>query len=155
MFKYVTDYLKGLFQENTAVGTIAHGVSNDIDITKKNLYPLVYIQWVNFNLDGNQLEYTFEVHVLSMRDITKVVTNDRWARNENELDNYALTSDIAIKFITSLRNRNNDIDVNGEVNTLELVSHTSPEAITLEFMNMLDGVKFQVTVAVNNIIGGC
>lgn len=156
MFKLVLEYLKGIFEENTAVKTIAHGVRNDIDIEKKTNYPLVYIQWVNFSLDGQQLTYTFDINVLGIRDISKRVSNTKWQADSSEIDNYAMTSDIAIKFVTALRNRNNDITMpDGDINTLELVSITTPEAVTMEFMNLLDGVTFQVTVAVNNVIGGC
>lgn len=156
MFELVIEYLKGVFESNPAVKTIAHGVSNDIDLEKKNMYPLVHIQWQNMELDGQGINYTFDIHVLRLRDQTKAINNVVWQANQSEINNYSICSDIAIKAITTLRNTNNDITMpDGFINTLELVSTTSPEAVTLEYMNMLDGVNFQLTVQVNNTIGGC
>lgn len=143
------NYLKGLFEADADVNTITHGVSNDIDLDKKTIYPLVHIQFLNFNpvVQIGMVSFLFEIHILKIRDINKVPSSDKWLKNDNELDNYNTCVNIANRLFAHLKNYN-DYDI-------DLLSQTIPEIISLQFMNMLDGVKFQIELGITNQVDGC
>jgi hypothetical protein len=93
------------------------------------------------------ISFLFEVHILKIRDVNPVPSTDKWLRNDNELANYNLTVAIANRLISRLNDQNtNDID---------LVSQTTPQAISLQFMNMLDGCNFQIELAITNQVDVC
>jgi hypothetical protein len=148
-FLNTINYLKGLLESDTDLTYVAHGVSNNIDLDKKGSYPLAHIQLLNFNpvYQMGMISFLFEVHILKIRDINKQPSNDKWLRNDNELDNYNTTINIANRLFAKLKNLN-DLDI-------EVVSQTQPEVLTLEFMNMLDGCKFQLELAITNQVDGC
>ena len=148
-FKNTINYLKELLTSDTRVKTVTHGVSNDIDLDKKTIYPLAHIQVLSFNpvYQMGMISFLFEIHILKIRDIAKVPSLDKWVRNDNELDNYNTCVNIANKLFANLKNYN--------TNDIELVSQTTPEIISLEFMNMLDGCKFQIELGITNQVDGC
>lgn len=143
------EYLKGLLESDTALEMVTHGVSQNIDLDKKGNYPLAHIQCMSFNpmYQMGMISFMFEIHILKIRDTSKQPSNDKWQRNDNELVNYNDTINIANRLFAKLKNLND--------NDIEVVSQTSPEILTLEFMNMLDGCRFQLELAITNQVDGC
>lgn len=141
--------LKDLLLNDADVNTVTHGVSQDIDLDKKNNYPLAHIQFLTFDNFTTQgvIRFDFEIHILRIRDTVKTPWTDKWLRNDNELTNYNTCVNIANRFIGNLK-QNNAYDV-------ELVALSTPEAISLQFLNMLDGVKFQLGVIITNQTSVC
>lgn len=148
-FTNTITYLKELLESDTRVKTITHGVSANIDLDNKTVYPLAHIQVLNFNpvYQMGMISFLFEIHILKIRDIVKTPSLDKWVKNDNELDNYNTCVNIANKLFANLKNYN--------TNDIELVSQTTPEIISLEFMNMLDGCKFQIELGITNGVDGC
>ena len=148
-FNTVINFLKGLLESDSNVTLVTHGVSNDIDLDKKSTYPLAHIQCLNFNpmYQQGMISFLFEIHILKIRDISKTPSSDKWLRNDNELDNYNTCVNIANRLFTLLKfNSTDDID---------LVSQTNPEIVSLSFLNMLDGCKFQIELAITNEMNPC
>jgi hypothetical protein len=148
-FLTVINYLKGLLQNDDDVQVVTHGVSNDIDLDDNGNYPLAHIQFLSFNpaFQQGMISFLFEVHILKIRNVNPVPSTDKWLRNDNELDNYNLTVAISNRLISRLNDQNTaDID---------LVSQTTPQAISLQFMNMLDGCNFQIELAITNQVDVC
>lgn len=148
-FITVINYLKDLLINDDDVNIVTHGVSNDIDLDKKTNYPLAHIQFLNFNpvYQSGMISFLFEIHVLNIRDVNKVPSGDKWLRNDNELDNYNLSVAVANRLFSRLGEQN--------TNDIELVSQTTPQVITLQFMNMLDGCNFQIELAITNQVNVC
>jgi hypothetical protein len=148
-FLNTINYLKELLASDTNIKTVTHGVSNDIDLDKKTNYPLAHIQVLNFNpvYQMGMVSFLFEIHILKIRDTVKKPVLDKWLRNDNELDNYNTCVNIANRLFAHLKNYN--------TYDIELVGQTTPEIISLEFMNMLDGCKFQIELGITNQVDGC
>jgi len=148
-FITVINYLKDLLINDDDINIVTHGVSNDIDLDKKTNYPLAHIQFLNFNpvYQSGMISFLFEIHVLNIRDVNKVPSGDKWLRNDNELDNYNLSVAVANRLFSRLGEQN--------TNDIELVSQTTPQVITLQFMNMLDGCNFQIELAITNQVNVC
>lgn len=148
-FTTVINYLKGLLENDEDIQVVTHGVSNDIDLDKNGNYPLAHIQFLNFNplYQTGLISFLFEIHILKIRDNNPIPSTDKWLRNDNELDNYNTTVAIANRLFSRLGDYNeNDID---------LVSQTTPQVISLQFSNMLDGCNFQIELAITNQVDVC
>lgn len=148
-FLTVITYLKDLLISDADINVVTHGVSNDIDLDKNTNYPLAHIQFLNYNpvYQMGMVSFLFEIHILNIRDTNKVPSTDKWLRNDNELDNYNLTTAIANRLIVALKQYN--------TNNIEIASQTTPEIISLAFMNMLDGCRFQLELAMSNLYDPC
>lgn len=148
-FLTVINYLKGLLENDADINVVTHGVSNDIDLDKNTTYPLAHIQFLSFNpvYQSGMISFLFEVHILKIRDTNKIPSGDKWLRNDNELDNYNITVAIANRLFSRLGEQNTD--------DIELVSQTTPQALSLQFMNMLDGCNFQIELAITNQVDVC
>jgi hypothetical protein len=137
-------FIKDLLSNDVDVTVVTHGVSNDIDLDENGNYPLAHIQFLNFNnfSTAGVILFDFEIHVLKIRDINNIPSSDKWLRNDNELDNYNTCVNISNRFIGNLKQAN-DYDI-------ELIGLSTPEAISMQFTNMLDGVKFQIQLGITN-----
>ena len=93
------------------------------------------------------MSFTFDVYILNIRDTSKITSTDKWLRNDNELSNYNKAVAIANRLFYSL----NDINAND----IEVASQTNPEAISLQFLNMLDGCSFQLELSITNSYDPC
>ena len=151
-FLTLITFLKDLFVSISEVQTITHGVVNDIDLDKKNIYPLVHIQALTADYQtAGTLTVNFEIHVLTIRDTNKIPSTDKWQRNDNELQNYNDCLTIASK-VQAYFERYRDLDND---NNIELVEDISPEFVSLQFLNMLDGVKLNLKLSINDNVSGC
>ena len=76
-------FLKDILVSDNDIKTVTHGVSNDIDLDKKTIYPLAHIQFLNFSNETDGIVgFNFEIHILKIRDINKDPSLDKWIRNE-------------------------------------------------------------------------
>lgn len=149
-FLTTINYLKEVLAEDGDFNAICTGVSNDIDLDKKTLYPLAYIQLIGYNPNPKQgmVSFIFEVHILKQRIVQEVPFDmDAWLRSENELQNYNDTINIATKKIAKLGAINRD--------DIELMNEVQTEIVTLEYTNLLDGVKLTIELGITNGVGVC
>ncbi|MFZ2432488.1 MAG: hypothetical protein WAW57_15220 [Lutibacter sp.] len=141
-------YLKDTLTADTDVNVVTHGTSDQIDLDKKTTFPLAHIQITNSEIAGGYISFTFEIHALKLRDISKAPITDKWIKNDNELDNLDTCFNILNRLITGLRLKQNIYDI-------ELLGATNPEPITLDFMNMLDGWKTTLQLQISNNVTVC
>jgi len=148
-FNTVITYLKNLLIADDDINVVTHGVSNDIDMDKKTNYPLAHIQFLNFNpiYAMGVLSFTFDIYILNIRDNSKLTSTDKWLRNDNELSNYNTAVNVANRLFYKL----NEINAND----IEVASQTTPEVISLQFLNMLDGCSFQLELSITNSYDPC
>lgn len=148
-FYKVVDFLKSHFESDQFVNTITHGVINDIDVDKKNIFPLTHLSVTGAQVVEGMIIFNFTIWVLDIRNISKVPVTDKFLKNDNELDNLNTTFAIANRFLTMLRMQNNDDDI-------ELFANSNPTPIQYDFSNILDGWEFEVQLSIpNNNIEVC
>lgn len=141
-FNTAINYLKGLLTDDPDITIVTHGASNDIDMDKESTYPLAHIEYLSFDplAQLGMVSFTFEIHILKIRVESKTPFTDKWLRNDNELANYNTTANIVNRLFGHLNN-------NPEI---PLLSNTKPEAVSLAFLNLLDGYSFQIELGITN-----
>ena len=93
--------------------------------------------------------FTFNIHILDIRNISKKPITDKFLKNDNELDNLNTCFAITNKFLTKLRLQRNDDDI-------ELYASSTPTPVEFQFTNLLDGWVFDVQLSIpNNNIEVC
>ena len=148
-FYKVVEFLKSHFENDIFVHTITHGVIEDIDVDKKNIFPLVHFQVTSAQIVEGLIVFTFQIHILDIRNISKKPITDKFLKNDNELDNLNTCFAITNKFLTKLRLQRNDDDI-------ELYASSIPTSVEFQFTNLLDGWVFDVQLSIpNNNIEVC
>ena len=147
-FYKVVDFLKGHFESDSFVHTITHGVVNDVDIDKKNIFPLVHFSINNAQVVEGLIVYTFTIWVLDIRNVSKKPIIDKFLKNDNELDNLNTCFAVANRFLTKLR-------LQRLPNDIELFANSTLEPVQFDFSNVLDGWQFDVQLSIPNDIEVC
>jgi hypothetical protein len=130
------------------VNTITQG-TDIIDNVKKNIFPLAHINILNASAPGQNNTFTFEIAVLDIRNVSKVKSNNKFLGNDNEIDNLNTCHAIINYALTKMQLERNEFDIE-----IETISELSP--ILLEFTNMLDGWKVNLTLSIpNNAMSVC
>jgi hypothetical protein len=130
------------------VNTITQG-TDIIDNVKKNIFPLAHINILNASAPGQSNTFTFEIAVLDIRNVSKVKSNNKFLGNDNEIDNLNTCHAIINYALTKMQLARNEFDIE-----IENVSDLTP--ILLEFTNMLDGWKVDLTLSIpNNAMSVC
>jgi hypothetical protein len=130
------------------VNTITQG-TDIIDNVKKNIFPLAHINILNASAPGQSNTFTFEIAVLDIRNVSKVKSNNKFLGNDNEIDNLNTCHAIINYAITKMQLSRNQFDIE-----IENISDLTP--ILLEFTNMLDGWKVDLTLSIpNNAMSIC
>ena len=81
-------YLKFLGEEDVFVNTITQGDFNDVDVDKKNIFPLMHISIGNATFPAHSvIRYSVQIGVFDIRDINKEITTDKFWKQDNEVDN--------------------------------------------------------------------
>jgi len=145
-FYLVIELLRSQLAKDIDVNTITHGVVNNVDIDKKNIFPLAHIGIVSSPIQDGVILFSFEIHVLDQRNISKKPVTDKFLGNDNELDNLNTCHAVLNRLITWLKLQRNDYDI-------ELVSASELLPVQFDFTNILDGWYSTVQVSIpNNII---
>jgi hypothetical protein len=130
------------------LNTITQG-TDIIDNVKKNIFPLAHINIQSSTMQAGQVIFVFEVAIVDIRNVSKLQTVDKFLGNDNEIDNLNTTHGIMNYFVTKIKMKRNDDDIE-----VEDVSQLDP--ILLDFTNMLDGWKTTITLSIpNNEISVC
>jgi hypothetical protein len=130
------------------LNTITQG-TDIIDNVKKNIFPLAHINIQSSTMQAGQVIFVFEVAIVDIRNVSKLQTVDKFLGNDNEIDNLNTTHGIMNYFITQIKMKRNDDDIE-----VEDVAQLDP--ILLDFTNMLDGWKTTITLSIpNNEISVC
>lgn len=136
-------FLKDQILLDSRAITITHGTSDTIDLDKKTVYPLVHVQCVNSAIGKGVVVFSYELHFLVIRDISKQVITDKWVGNDNELSNLDLTFDIVNRLVSRLKLQRNSLDI-------EVLNIAQPEPMTFAFSNLLDGWRLTFDLEIGN-----
>lgn len=145
-----TKFLKDWFGANALVNTVTHGTDDVKDMEKKNIFPLVHLCVLGFENTIGGVNFLWEIAALDIRQKNPIPSNDKFLKNDNELDNLNTCAAIINEFCVYLRNQTNDYDIETEV-----LGQAEPVRI-YENGNGLDGWVIQITLSIpNNNIDVC
>jgi len=147
-FYNAVDYIKSTLETAPFLNTITHG-TDIVDNVKKNIFPLAHINVLSSSIGAGVVNFTFEIAILDIRNISKVRVKDKFLGNDNELDNLNTCHAILNYMITKMRLQRNDFDI-------ELQNDPSLQPIMMAFTNALDGWKCDIEISVpNNDLSVC
>lgn len=142
-FYTVIEYLKEELLSDIDVNTVTHGAVDEVDIDKKNIFPLAHILVTDMSFPVGMVAYNFTVHVLDQRNVSKVKTVEKWLKNDNELDNLNTCGAVINRLVSYLKRQHNDLDI-------ELLNEPNPKPVQFEFMNTLDGWVVDLQLGISN-----
>jgi len=146
-YAVTTQFLVDLFESNPLVNTIIFGVDDEIDLYKKNIFPLVHIIPGNWDLVENRIEMEFEIVVVSIRNHTnKPVTTKIFSTNL--IDNLSQSLTIISTELTKLELQRNEFDI-------VLESSQPAQPITDADKNLLDGFSKTIVLSIQNEFTDC
>jgi hypothetical protein len=141
-FYKTIDYIKTTLESAPLLNTITHG-TDIIDNVKKNIFPLAHINVMSSSINAGVVNFTFEIAILDIRNISKVKYKDKFLGNDNELDNLNTCHAILNYMIMSMRMKRNDNDI-------ELMNEPTLQPILMAFTNALDGWKCDIELSIPN-----
>ena len=114
-----------------------------INTITQNIFPLAHINILNASAPGQSNTFTFEIAVLDIRNVSKVKSTDKFLGNDNEIDNLNTCHAIINYALTKMQLSRNEHDIE-----VENISDLSP--LLMDFTNMLDGWKCEITLSIPN-----
>jgi hypothetical protein len=149
-YSQLVNYLKLLGDNDVFINTVTKGDFNDIDLDKKNIFPLLHISVGNASFPSTSvIRYDVQIGSFDIRDINKSINTDKFNGNDNEIDNLnetlAVLNRIWLLMIKDF-----------EENNITASEQPTLEIQTLTRKNLLDGwiMTFQVDVP-NTLISLC
>lgn len=144
----IIHFLKDFLLADEDVNTVTHGAINDIDIQKKNIYPLAHLEVLRagFPADTGMVRVDFNIHILDQRNVSKVAPTDKFLGNDNEIDNLNTCLAVINRLVFTLRTQYNDI---------ELLNEPEPTPVQFDFTNTLDGWNVELQLATTNNVTVC
>lgn len=137
-------YLKELAERDGFVNTVKQGEISELDIEKTNIFPLVNIAVTGGGFtNGQTITFNIDLRCLTIRDINKEVVNDKFWKNDNEVDNMNETLAVLNRMWTTMYR---DFDENNITSS----ENPSLEPIIYDEKNILDGWVLTFTIEVPN-----
>ena len=137
-------YLKELAERDGFVNTVKQGEISELDIEKTNIFPLVNIAVTGGGFtNGQTITFNIDLRCLTIRDINKEVVNDKFWKNDNEVDNMNETLAVLNRMWTTMYR---DFDENN----ITASENPSLEPIIYDEKNILDGWVLTFTIEIPN-----
>jgi hypothetical protein len=149
LYTQLLNYFKALGEADTFVNTITQGDFTKIDLDKGQLHPLLHIQVNNGIFPSDSvIQFNVQIGCFDNRDINKEIVEDRFWKQDNEVDNLNETlATLNRLWLNMYRNFNN--------NNIT-ATQASFEPFTMEYAKLLDGwiMTFDIEIP-NNIVSLC
>lgn len=88
-YSQLLNYIKQLGESDLFVNTIAQGNIDEAFLDKGEIYPLLHIDIRTGSFtNGNVIILNVELTCVQQRDNNKEIVNDRFYKNDNEIDNF-------------------------------------------------------------------
>ena len=102
-FYTITDYLLKTAEEVELVNTVVFAQSENKDLYKNNLHPLVHVnpQLAPLSISNGSNAFTFEIGILDKR-IEDNASQDKKSGNYNIIDTFSTTSAIMNEYISQI-----------------------------------------------------
>lgn len=138
----VITFLSDWAQSNIWVGTVEFAKSGEMDLNRKNIYPLFVINPVSSPKTSNVINYyTFEIGVFDQRDVSNQIKTDKVNGNDDLIDNLNITDAIIDQLLDYLRNSYNEYQI-------ELFQNSDALPSQMRGHNTLDGYIINITLAI-------
>ena len=142
-YSIAVEFIQDLLRTNPRVNTIIYARSENSDIFKNTVYPMVHINpqpspWSNEKVN----QFTFEIGALNQRVQDNRIDESKLDGDTNVLDNHNTCYAILNDLLTQLSKDN------GETIYLEEVSSIQP--VFFSNFNGLDGWSCQITLKMAN-----
>jgi len=135
-------YLKQLAESDSSVNSVMK--AQDIDLKKEIMYPLVNINIVSGGFtNGQTVNFNIELSCFNQRDINKLINEDNFFGNDNEVDNHNLCIAILNRMWLKMY-------ADFEDNNITSSENPSFELGSFEGAKLLDGVRLSFEVEVPN-----
>ena len=146
-YSEILRYIKELGDRDIFINTITQGDFEDVDIEKKNIFPLLHVSIGNasFPADG-VVRFDVQLGAFDLRDINKDIVEDKFYENDNEIDNLNETLSVLNRiWLLMLKDF--------EENNITASDSPTLEQFTESKKNLLDGwiMTFQIDVPNLNI----
>ena len=139
----VRDFTVGLFDAMDLVNTVTTVKTNDMDLNKENIYPIVNIDMTSDTIETDAVLVSYTISILQQRDVTNKKTDSKLLIDTNVIDNVNETQTIAAKFINYLRWQNNALNI-------EIQSLGSLDSKQNFKGSGLDGFQFDIELSIFN-----
>lgn len=138
--------IKEIAEANPLVNTVTKGDPNKMDLEKSNIFPLVHIDIGEavFVSGGRLINFDVNIACLTDRDLNPEVVEDKFWKQDNEVDNHNETLAILNQMWTKIHRRWD------EAENISTEDDSSLEKITFAKGNILDGWELSFTVQVEN-----
>jgi hypothetical protein len=133
--------IAGHLNDDERIKTIFSANEDEIDLNKKDLFPIANIRVSSNDFASNQI--TYEVTVLDIRDLSKKQITSKFKGNDNRWDNWALTYDVIRVLVNKIERLQNDFNI-------EFGSSSGSMQIDNAFANGLDGFSVLINLNFNN-----
>lgn len=139
--------LKEHLESDSLVNTVTQGNIADIDLDKKNIYPLVHIQTGSATLGLQTISFNISVFAMDIRDKVNQPVTEKFNGNDNEIDNLNSMLAVLNRLYKAIAKLDSDIAIS---------ENPSCEPFTESRMNLLDGwaMTFDLDIP-NNEIAVC
>ena len=104
--------LKDKLEADILVNTVTQGDIAEIDLDKKNIYPLTHIQTGTATLGLNTITFSITVFAMDIRDTNPVPRTDKFVGNDNEIDNLNSMLAILNRLFKSIAKMEDDFSIN-------------------------------------------
>lgn len=141
-YKTVIDTLYDLLLADASISMVTKG---NIDINKKNQFPLAHINVLDSTFDKSTITFNVAIFAMDLRDTVKATAKDKWTENDNENDNLDNMLYVLHRLYQKLLKLND---------TLVLSSVESLEPFTEAHLNVTDGWLMRVKVTVEETDSG-
>lgn len=142
------NFIKDSLNADIDINTITHGGVNDVDIEKKNIFPLAHIEIQGASFPQGMVQLNWKISVLDIRQESKTPAADKFLRNDNETDIMNTMLSVINRFIFTLKSQANDLDI-------EILNEPAPIPIEYQFQNKLDGWEVEIQLGSTNTIDVC
>ncbi len=141
-------FIEDLYNADNLVNTISIVPTNEIDLNKENVYPLVNFDMINTFIEEQVVIGVFTMTILQQRDKRPVKTDSKLLEDTNYIDNINETHTIALRFINVIEKQNN-------VELIEIDALTTISILKLWRAGSLDGVQFTINLSIPNRGDSC
>lgn len=87
-YSELLNYFKNTCDSDVFISTVTQGDFEDVDIAKKNIFPLAHISIGNASFPAEGIvRFDCQIGVFDIRDLNKEIVIDKFYKNDNEIDN--------------------------------------------------------------------
>ncbi|MDG3582043.1 hypothetical protein [Galbibacter pacificus] len=137
----VLKLIKETLEADNLVNTVTQGDIADVDLDKKNIYPLTHIQTGAATLGLQTISFSITVFAMDIRDKRNQTVEEKFVGNDNEIDNMNTMLAILNRLYKAIVKLDNDVAIS---------ENPTCEPFYESRMNLLDGWAMTFDIEIPN-----